>query len=102
MFLESIAQIILFTPLLLPIVVPLGVDPIVFGVIMVLACEIGFLTPPVGVNLFVAARLTGLGVEQISVAVIPFLFVFLFLILALAIFPQVVLFLPDMVYGRSP
>ena len=102
MFLESIAQIILFTPLLLPIVVPLGVDPIVFGVIMVLACEIGFLTPPVGVNLFVAARLTGLGVEQISVAVIPFLFVFLFLILALAIFPQVVLFLPDMIYGRSP
>ena len=57
MFLESIAQIILLTPLLLPIVVALGIDPIVFGIVMVISCEVGFLTPPVGANLFVAARI---------------------------------------------
>ena len=101
MFLESIAQIILFTPLLLPIVVPLGIDPITFGVIMVVACEIGFLTPPVGANLFVAARLTGLGIEPISVAVIPFLFVYLLIIVGLALLPDLVLLLPNAVYGPA-
>ncbi len=65
MFLESIAQIILLTPLLLPIVMALGVDPIVFGIIMVISCEVGFLTPPVGANLFVAARITNLGIDKI-------------------------------------
>jgi TRAP-type uncharacterized transport system fused permease subunit len=52
MFLESIAQIILLTPLLLPILMALGIDPIVFGIVMVISCEVGFLTPPVGANLF--------------------------------------------------
>ena len=70
MFLESIAQIILLTPLMLPIVVSLGIDPIVFGIIMVISCEVGFLTPPVGANLFVAARITNLGIDRISIAVI--------------------------------
>ena len=60
------AQIILLTPLMLPIVVSLGVDPIVFGIIMIISCEVGFLTPPVGANLFVAARITNLGIEKIS------------------------------------
>ncbi len=101
MFLESIAQIILFTPLLLPIVVPLGIDPIAFGIMMVVACEIGFLTPPVGANLFVAARLTGLGIEPISVAVIPFLFVYVLIIIGLALAPDAVLLLPNAVYGPS-
>ena len=99
MFLESIAQIILLTPLMLPIAVSVGVDPIVFGVLMVIACEIGFLTPPVGANLFVAARLTNLGIDKISVAVLPFLLTYVLVIIIISLFPEIALILPDMVYG---
>ena len=100
MFLESIAQIILLTPLMLPIAVGLGIDPIVFGIIMVVSCEVGFLTPPVGANLFVAARITNLGIDRISVAVIPFVFAYILVLVLIAAFPAVVTFLPDLVYGK--
>ena len=89
MFLESIAQIILLTPLLLPIVQALGIDPIVFGIVMVISCEVGFLTPPVGANLFVAARITNLGIDKISVAVLVFV----------SAFPEIVTWLPDLMYN---
>ncbi len=101
MFLESIAQIILLTPLMLPIAVSVGIDPIVFGILMVIACEIGFLTPPVGANLFVAARLTNLGIDRISVAVIPFLFTYVIVIVLISLFPDLVTFLPNLVFGKA-
>jgi tripartite ATP-independent transporter DctM subunit len=100
MFLESIAQIILLTPLLLPIVVALGIDPIVFGIVMVISCEVGFLTPPVGANLFVAARITNLGIDKISVAVLPFLLAYIGVLVLVALFPDVVTWLPNLVYGK--
>ncbi|MAU78049.1 MAG: C4-dicarboxylate ABC transporter permease [SAR116 cluster bacterium] len=100
MFLESIAQIILLTPLLLPIVMALGIDPIVFGIIMVISCEVGFLTPPVGANLFVAARITNLGIDKISIAVLPFLLAYIGVLIFVSLFPDVVTWLPDLVYGN--
>jgi len=100
MFLESIAQIILLTPLLLPIVVALGIDPIVFGIVMVISCEVGFLTPPVGANLFVAARITNLGIDKISVAVLPFLLAYIAVLVFVSLFPDVVTWLPNLVYGK--
>jgi tripartite ATP-independent transporter DctM subunit len=99
MFLESIAQIILLTPLMLPIAVSTGVDPIVFGILMVIACEIGFLTPPVGANLFVAARLTNIGIDRISVAVLPFLITYAIVIVLISLFPEIVTALPNAFYG---
>ena len=99
MFLESIAQIILLTPLMLPIAVSVGIDPIVFGILMVIACEVGFLTPPVGANLFVAARLTNLGIDRISVSVIPFVIVYVLVIVIISLFPDLVTYLPNLVYG---
>ena len=99
MFLESIAQIILLNPLMLPIAVSVGIDPIVFGILMVIACEVGFLTPPVGADLFVAARLTNLGIDRISVSVIPFVIVYVLVIVIISLFPDLVTFLPDLVYG---
>jgi len=100
MFLESIAQIILLTPLLLPIVMALGVDPIVFGIIMVISCEVGFLTPPVGANLFVAARITNLGIDKISIAVLPFLLAYIGVLIFVSLFPDLITWLPDLVYGN--
>jgi C4-dicarboxylate transporter DctM subunit len=100
MFLESIAQIILLTPLMLPIAVGLGIDPIVFGIVMIISCEVGFLTPPVGANLFVAARITNLGIDRISVAVIPFVFAYIFILVIIAALPDLVTWLPNLVYGE--
>ncbi len=99
MFLESIAQIILLTPLMLPIAVSLGIDPIVFGILMIIACEVGFLTPPVGANLFVAARLTNLGIDRISVAVIPFVLTYIVVIIMISAFPDMVTWLPKLFYS---
>ena len=100
MFLESIAQIILLTPLLLPIVMALGIDPIVFGIIMVISCEVGFLTPPVGANLFVAARITNLGIDKISIAVLPFLLAYIGVLIFVSLFPDLITWLPNLVYGN--
>nr|BBD50130.1 TRAP-type C4-dicarboxylate transport system, large permease component [Haliea sp. ETY-M] len=100
MFLESIAQIILLTPLLLPVAVAAGVDPTVFGMLMVVACEIGFLTPPVGANLFVAARIAKREVGAISVAVLPFLATYLIVLVLIALIPQLSTALPNAVYGQ--
>ena len=100
MFLESIAQIVLLTPLMLPIAVGLGIDPIAFGIIMVTSCEVGFLTPPVGANLFVAARITNLGIDKISIEVIPFVFAYVIVLVIIAAFPEIATFLPNYVYGK--
>ena len=100
MFLESISQIILLTPLLFPIVMALGIDPIVFGIIMVISCEVGFLTPPVGANLFVAARITNLGIDKISIAVLPFLLAYIGGLIFVSLCPALITWLPDLVYGN--
>lgn len=100
-FMESIAQIILFTPLFLPLAVQAGIDPIVLGVLIVLTCEIGFLTPPVGANLFVSMRLSGASLGALSVAVLPFLVAYLLVVVLVALVPQASLALPDLVYGAG-
>lgn len=98
-FMESLAQIILFTPVLLPLVKHLGIDPVLFGVFTVMTCEIGFLTPPVGGNLFVAARITGVSVEAVSVGVLPLIVPYVVGLLVMIFLPQFILFLPDYFYG---
>ena len=72
-FMEALAAIVILTPILLPLVLKVGVDPIHFGVIMVVNLAIGFVTPPVGVNLFVASGITKVKIEQVSRAAVPFL-----------------------------
>jgi C4-dicarboxylate transporter DctM subunit len=65
-----------------------------------MTCEIGFLTPPIGVNLFVAARISNVTIEDISVGVLPLLIPYLIMILFLVFIPDWVTFLPDLVYGE--
>ncbi len=101
MWLESLPQIIIFTAVFFPLVTSLGIDPVVFGVFTVLTCEIGFLTPPIGINLFVAARISNVSIEQVSIGVLPLLIPYLVMILLLVFFNSWVTFLPDLVYGPS-
>lgn len=100
-FMDSLAQIILFTPVLLPAAVAAGIDPITFGIFTVLTCEIGFLTPPVGGNLFIGAKLARASIEQISVAVIPYCMAYVFGMAFVVAFPALVLWLPNLVFGYT-
>ena len=72
-FMETLATTMILTPILLPVITTFDIDVIQFGVIMVVTNAIGMLTPPLGLNLFVACNLTGLSLEQVSSQVIPFI-----------------------------
>ncbi|NSY41343.1 TRAP transporter large permease [Leisingera sp. ANG59] len=100
-FMESIAQVILFTAVFLPLVTSLGVDPVLFGIFTVVTCEIGFLTPPLGANLTVAARISGISIERISVAVLPFILAYIIGLVILILLPDLTVFLPNWLYGPT-
>ncbi|WP_041075382.1 TRAP transporter large permease [Bacillus sp. OxB-1] len=93
-FMETISILIILTPLFLPIVTQLGIDPIHFGIILVLGAEIGLLTPPVGLNLFVASGISNLSIERISLAVVPFILAMLVALILVVLIPQISTFLP--------
>jgi len=92
-FMDTLAAIIILTPILLPIAVNLGYDPVHFGIIMIVNLAIGFITPPLGVNLFVASGISGLSIEAISKAIIPFVFAMFITLLVIIFIPQLSLFL---------
>lgn len=96
MFMETLATIIILTPLLLPVVVNLGVDPIHFGILLVVNSEIGFLTPPLGVNLFVASGISKISLEEITKSVIPFIVGLVLAITLLTFVPEITTFLPQL------
>lgn len=88
-FMDTLAAIIILTPILLPIVVSLGYDPIHFGVIMVANLAIGFITPPLGVNLFVGSGISGLTIETLAKACLPFFIAMLLSLLIITFVPQI-------------
>ena len=95
-FLEPVAAITILVPILLPVAQQLGIDPMHFGLVMVLNLMIGLLTPPVGLVLFVMARISQLSIERTIAAVMPW---FLPLLLSLALItyvPELTLWLPRM------
>ncbi len=97
MFMETLATIMILTPVLLPIMYSLGVDPVHFGVVMVATLAVGFQTPPLGENLFVASGIGGATIEDISVKAIPFAITSVIAIFIIAYFPQISLWLPSMI-----
>ena len=92
-FMEALAAIVILTPILLPIVKQVGVDPIHFGIIMVVNLAIGFVTPPVGVNLFVASGVAKVKLENVAKKVFPILGLMILLLLAITYIPSISLFL---------
>ncbi len=92
-FMDTLAAIIILTPILLPIAVDIGFDPIHFGIIMVVNLAIGFITPPLGVNLFVGSGISGLSIEQLSKAIIPYFFAMVFSLLMITFIPELSLWL---------
>lgn len=95
-FMDALANILILTPLLLPVVKHFGMDPIHFGIVMVISVAMGFLTPPVGVNLFVGCSIGNISIEKLSVAVLPFLFTMILTLLLIIFIPQISLWLPGL------
>ncbi len=101
MFMETLSTIIILVPVLLPVILALGIDPIHFGIILVVTNNVAMLTPPLGVNLFVASRIAGISVERISVAVIPYLIALTLCILLFCFIPSLSTWLPEVLgYGQ--
>jgi C4-dicarboxylate transporter, DctM subunit len=95
---DTVAAIIILVPVLLPIAVQLNMDPIHFGVIVVVNLVIGYITPPVGYNLYIASSLSGISFEDTSKSVFTFLLGCIVGLLIMTYIPQVVMFVPNLFY----
>ncbi|MEJ8546948.1 TRAP transporter large permease subunit [Brevibacillus borstelensis] len=96
MFFETSASIIILAPLLTPIAVQLGIDPVHFGMIMIVNLAMGMVTPPVGVNLFVACQIAGIKLEELTKALIPFFIMLIVDILIITYVPAISTWLPSL------
>lgn len=95
-FMETIAALVILFPVLLPVATQIGMDPIQFGVVMVLTLVLGLMTPPVGVCLFVASQIGRVSMGKVVRELIPFFAVGIVVLLLVAFIPQVTLFLPSL------
>jgi TRAP transporter, DctM subunit len=93
-FMDTTPAIIVLSPILLPVAVSVGLDPIHFGIIMVVNLAIGFITPPLGINLFVASRVGQTSLETVTSGIIPFILVMLGCLACVTFIPQLSLVLP--------
>jgi len=98
-FFDIFSIILVFTPMILPVLTAFQIDLVHWGVVEVLNVCIGFLTPPFGVGLYVLSDLSGLSVAEVMKAVSPFLIPLLFSLALITFFPQLVLWLPGIVFG---
>jgi tripartite ATP-independent transporter DctM subunit len=95
---EGSVNILLLTPIFLPIVRQLGMDPVHFGILMGIVIQIGGVTPPVGVNMYTVCSLANVPVEEFLKESWPFLAALLALLIVLAVFPPITLFLPRLLF----
>jgi TRAP-type C4-dicarboxylate transport system permease large subunit len=98
-FMEAIAAMLILVPILVPPALALGIDPIQFGLVFVLNLMIGTITPPVGVVLYVTARVANISFERVTRATLPFLVPLLAVLLAITLWPPLTTWLPQLVLG---
>lgn len=96
MFMETIAALLIFVPLLLPIINSVGIDPLHFGIVVGLSLAMGFFTPPIGINVFVASRIANISFGQTYRYLFVFIFACLIVLALVTYIPQLSLFLPSL------
>lgn len=99
MFMETVAAVLIFVPLLLPIVIPLGIDPIHFGMVVCLNLSLGLITPPLGINLFIGSNIANVPFEKTFKYVAPIFGALLIVLLIITYVPSITLFLPNLLGG---
>jgi len=97
-FMEPSSIIMILVPLLLPVAKALGIDPIHFGIVIVVNMELGMITPPVGLNLFVASGITGLSLKEVIMASLPWSLTILIGLLLVTYVPEISLWLPNQMF----
>jgi len=100
MFMEGVALNVLTTPIVAPIAVSMGIDPVSYGIILILNIEIALISPPVGLNLFVLSGVTGVSPEKMYKAVWPFILILLLCLAVIILFPKITLFLPNLLLSK--
>ena len=98
-FMEPSGLIVIVAPLVFPIAMELGIDPIHLGIIMVVNMEIGMITPPVGLNLFVASGISGLSLWDVFKGAAPFMVIMLGALFIITYVPIISLWFPKLLYG---
>lgn len=98
LFLDGISIMVVSLPLIMPIVLAAGIDPIWFGIFLVLMIELGLMTPPVGFNLFIIQSISGASIGEIARATVPFFLIMLGAVVLFTVFPQIVLWLPGQLF----
>ncbi len=98
-FMEPSAIIMIMVPLLLPVAVALGIDPIHFGIVITVNMELGMVSPPVGLNLFVTSGLTGMSIKDVIVAAFPWTMTILVGLILITYIPDITMFLPNIMFG---
>jgi C4-dicarboxylate transporter DctM subunit len=97
---EPSSIVLIMAPILFPVATKLGIDPVHFGIMMVVNMEVGMCHPPVGLNLYVASGITKMGISELTVAVMPWLLTMLAFLLLITYVPQISLWLPNLLYGK--
>jgi len=100
LFMETLAAISILVPVLLPVSVQFGIDPVHLGIIVILNLMLGLLTPPVGMVLFVLSRVSGVSFERCVSATMPFLVPLVAVLLLLTFIPSLTLYLPELLYAK--
>jgi C4-dicarboxylate transporter, DctM subunit len=95
LFMDQIAVLILTVGIMVPVIESIGYDPIWFGVVVVLVAEVGMVTPPVGLNVFIVSKVTGMPAEKVFRGVAPHVLSHILLIVLLVLFPSIILWLPS-------
>ena len=98
-FMEPSAIIMIMVPLLLPVAMALGIDPIHFGIVVTINMELGMVSPPVGLNLFVTSGLTGMSIKDVIVAAFPWTMTIFVGLMLVTYIPEIALWLPNLMYG---
>ncbi|HAT85357.1 MAG TPA: TRAP transporter large permease [Rhizobiales bacterium] len=99
MFLENFAVLLVVVPIVLPLLEPLGIDPVHFAVVVTVNLELGLLTPPVGLNLFVLTSITKAPIKEVIKGTFPFIVLMLILLIMITYIPALSLWLPDLIFG---
>jgi len=99
-FMEALAAMLILVPILVPVAMTLGIDPVHFGLVFVLNLMIGTITPPVGVVLYVVSNIARISFERMSRAIVPYLIPLLVVLAAVSYWPPLATFLPNLVLGR--
>jgi TRAP-type mannitol/chloroaromatic compound transport system permease large subunit len=101
MFLDDTAMLVIVAPLYVPLIIALGFDPIWYGVLYTITCQIAYMTPPFGYNLFLMRAMAPKEITLIDIyrSIIPFVLVMLFGLVIMMMFPQIALWLPTTILG---